>query len=288
VGVLETVAPVFAIVGLGFWLAGRRPLDGATLADLALLVTLPALLFSVLARAELHAGEVAALAGGAVFVMGGTGVLAALYARAAAAEPRGVLLPAMLWNAGNMALPVARLAFGEPGLQAAALVFVVLATAQSSVGVWIAKGEGGLAEPLRLPLLWAALAGIAVSLLGVRVPRLVLEPVEMLGAMAIPLMLVHLGIQLRRLPLRAVRPAVAAAAIRSGGGVALAWLFVSAFGVAGVTRDVLLLDAIMPPALITGVLADRYGASPQVVASAIVLGTLASAATIPALLSLLT
>ena len=40
---LETVGPVFSIVALGWWLAGRSRMDLPTLSNLALLVTSPAL-----------------------------------------------------------------------------------------------------------------------------------------------------------------------------------------------------------------------------------------------------
>lgn len=285
--VLDTLVPVFAIVALGYGLAARRPLDGATLAELALVVTSPALLFTVLAESELDLARFGALVGGTLFVVGGTALLAVLYARSAGVDPRGVLLPATLWNAGNMALPVAQLAFGAPGLEAAAIVLVLLVLLQSSVGVWIAKGAGGFAEALRGPLLWAALAGALASACGLALPRMLAEPVRMLGAMAIPVMLLHLGAQLRALPLRAPAPALAAVAIRLGGGLAFALLFARAAGLEGTTRAVLLLEAVMPPAVINVVIAQRYGASPDVVAASVALGTVASAGAIAALLAVL-
>jgi hypothetical protein len=194
----------------------------------------------------------------------------------------------MLWNAGNMALPVCRLAFGAEGLEAAALVFVVLATLQSSLGIAVAKGAGGLREVLRVPLLHASLLGLAVAALGLELPHVVMEPIDMLGAMAIPLMLLNLGLQLRLLGHFHVRDAVAAVVIRIGGGLAFGLLFVHVVGLEGVVRNVLLVDAIMPAAVINVVIAQRYDASPTLVASAVALGTLVSAVTVPALLWFLT
>jgi hypothetical protein len=72
----DTVGPVFAIIGLGYLLAGRRSLDLATLADLAILLTSPALMFSVLSGTEVVAKTWAALAGGTVFVAAGCALLA--------------------------------------------------------------------------------------------------------------------------------------------------------------------------------------------------------------------
>jgi len=282
--VLNTIVPVFAVVGVGFLLAGRRPLDLATLSDTALLVTAPALLFSLLAGSPLEPTRFLTMAGGALFVVAGTAGLAALYSRSSGADLRGLLLPSMLWNAGNMPLPIARLAFGEAGLQEAAVLYVVMATLQSSLGIWIAKGEGGLAEAVRLPLLHAAVAGLLCGALGITLPRIVLEPIEMLGAMAIPLMLLNLGVQLRHLRITDLHHSMAAVVIRMGGGLLLGLAFVTLFDVGGLTRSVLLIHAAMPAAVINGVIAQRYGRSPALVASAIVLGTLASVAVLPLVL----
>ena len=283
--VWNAVAPVFALVALGFWLAGRaRRLDLQTISDLTIFVTSPALMFSVLSGADLDPHQLVSLVGGTLWVVAGTGALAVAYLRAVGAGRRGLLLPAMFWNAGNLTLPCARLAFGPEGLEAAAIVFVTMAILTSSLGIWIAKGENGLSEVFRLPLLYASAGGLALALAGVELPRVVMEPIDMLGAMAIPMMLLNLGMQLRTLRVSDVSHSAAVVAIRMGGGVALSAAFVGLFGLTGVDRSVMLLASIMPPAVINIVFAQRYGRDASLVASSIVLGTLASLVAIPAVL----
>ena len=141
--VLETVVPVFAIVALGYALGGARRIDLPSLADLALLVTSPALIFSVLSGARVGAERWQALVGGTLWVAAGTGILAVLYLWASGSRRRGLLRPSVFWNSGNMGLACARLAFGPEGLEAAAIVFVTVAVLTSSAGIWISKGENG-------------------------------------------------------------------------------------------------------------------------------------------------
>jgi predicted permease len=287
--VLGTIGPVFAVVAVGWLLAGRKDLHIPTLADLALLVTSPALMFSVLAGTSLEPSQWGALAGGTVWIAAGTALLVLLYVRTRGdgvtlGARRGLILPAVFWNAGNMGLACARLAFGPAGLEAGAIVFVVMAVLTSTFGIWIAKGENGVMEVLRLPLLYGSVGGIALALTGTSLPKPVMEPIEMLGAMAIPLMLLNLGAQLRTLEVTDLRHSLVVVAIRMGGGVACAALFVTLFDVTGIDRQVLLLNSIMPAAVINVVLAQRYDANPAAVASAIVLSTLLSLLTIPAIL----
>jgi len=281
---IDTVGPVFGIVLLGWWLAGRRQLDLPTLSNLALLVTSPALMFSVLARAEADVGSWGTLVAGTLWIALGTAVLAALYYWFEGSGRRGLLLPAIFWNAGNLTLPLARLAYGEAGLEAAAVIFVSVAILNSTFGLWIAKGENGLSEIARMPLVYGSVGGLALAISGWTLPRVVMEPIEMLGAMAIPLLLINLGMHLRNLALRDARHTLAVVAIRILGGAAFAVSFIALFGVSGVERKVLLLASIMPAAVINVIIAQRYARDPSLVASAVALGTLVSLVTIPAML----
>jgi hypothetical protein len=281
---LETVGPVFLIVLLGWWLAGRSRMDLPTLANLALMVTSPALMFSVLAGAEVDFESWGVLVGGTLWIAMGTAALAALYLWFAGSNQRGLLLPAIFWNAGNLPLPLARLAWGDAGLEAAAVIFVTVAILNSTVGLWIAKGEGGLSEIARMPLAYGSIGGLALAISGQTLPRVIMEPIEMLGAMAIPLLLLSLGMHLRTLAVRDVRHTVVIVAIRVAGGAICAALFISLFGVSGVERKVLLLASIMPAAVINVIIAQRYSRDPSLVASAVVLGTLVSLVTVPLVL----
>jgi len=282
--VLNTVAPVFAVIALGYFLAARRRLHVPSLSDLAILVTSPALMFTVLSDTHFDAGRWAALAGGTVCIAAGTAFLAVAYLKLAAPGHRGVLLPAIFWNAGNMTLPCARLAFGPEGLEAAAIVFVTMALLTSTFGIWIAKGENGLGEALRLPLLYGSAGGLALALTGTTLPRIVMEPIEMLAAMAIPILLLNLGAQLRLLRVTDLAHSAAVVAIRMGAGAAVGALFVAAFGIEGLDRQILLLASVMPPAVINVVFAQRYDRDPALVASSIVLGTFVALLAVPAML----
>ena len=283
--VATTIVPIFCVIAVGYALGGRRfGLHLPTLADLAILVTSPALMFSVLSVTQLEPRQWGALVGGTLWIAAGTGLLALVYLGRRVRRHRGLLMSAVFWNAGNMGLASARLAFGPEGLAAGAIIFVTMAVLSSTFGIWIAKGENGLREALRLPLVYASAGGIALALSGTALPRIVMEPIQMLGAMAIPLMLLNLGMQLRTLRVTDLAHSLVAVGIRMGGGLAFAAAFVLLFGVSGLDRQVLLLNSVMPAAVINAVLAQRYGTDESLVASTIVIGTLASLISIPAIL----
>ena len=141
--VLDTIGPVAAIVALGYVLGGRRGLHLPTLADLAILVTSPALMFSVLSGTTLEPRQWWNLAGGTLWIAAGTALLAWIYMRCSRVGARGLLLPAVFWNAGNIALPCARLAFGPEGSVESAARFTALH--QRSMGLFTVVGLAVLA-----------------------------------------------------------------------------------------------------------------------------------------------
>jgi predicted permease len=288
VTVFEVVFPVFSIVALGYLLARTKRMDIPTISEIMVHVSSPCLILSSIAKREIVMSEWLVMGGAAVAVVLGAGCLMWLYQRIRGVRMRGLYLPAMFMNSGNMALPFALLAFGEPGFDKAIIFYVAIAVMTYTLGVFIAKGKGGLHEIFRLPLIYAALAGLALSVFGWQLPKFLMTPIDMLADVAIPLMILNLGIQLRSLTVSDLHHAAAGVGIRMGGGLLIAALFALVFGVSGVSRNVILLDAVMPPAVFNVILAQKYDADPDAVASAIVLGTLLSVVTTSVFLAFVT
>jgi hypothetical protein len=279
--ILNVVFPVFAIIALGYLLARFKYVDTKTLSELVVNITSPCLVYTSIAKREIIAADWLVMGGAAIAVMVGSAMLMAFYQKAAGIRSRGLFLPAMFMNSGNMALPFALLAFGEPGFDKAIIFMITVALVQNSIGIFIAKGQGGFQEIFRLPLIYASIAGLVSSIFHFRLPPFLLTPIEMLADVAIPLMILTLGIQLRFLRVSAVSHAVVAVAVRMAGGLAIALLFVAFFGITGLSQKIIFLDSLMPPAVFNVVLAQRYLADPDIVASAIVIGTLLSIAVTP-------
>lgn len=285
--VLASVLPVFALVALGVLLARRMRLDRPTLSHLAIDIGGPCLVFSLLSRSQLSAGEGLRLIGGTAFTVLFTSLLVLLYARGRVHAHRGLFLVVGYWNSGNLALSCSRLAFGETGAQAAAVVFCTTMALHATLGLWIAHGELHPGRLLRTPLFHAALLGVMVAALDIEVPRMLAEPIAMLGQITIPLLLLTLGIQLDALRIDDLRRGALAVLLRMLGGLFAMGLFVKLFQVTGVAAKVLLLNGVMPAAVINVALAERYDIDRPLVASATVLGTLVSLAVIPVMLWLL-
>ena len=164
--IVSIIFPLFAIVLAG-WLYGRvrRP-DMSFANQINMDVFVPALVFATLAGKSFDLANYQPLALGAVIVVLGSGLLAWPLARLMKVEAKTFVPPMMFNNSGNMGLPLAVLAFGEAALPAAVVLFLVENLLHFSLGIYMLDHRARLWNVWRMPVMLAALAGLAVSLAG--------------------------------------------------------------------------------------------------------------------------
>ena len=282
--VFEIVFPIFAIVLLGYAYARRFGPDMASANRLNLEVFTPALIFSVLSSEGFDLARYADLALAAMLVVLGSGLLAWPVARLFGYRSKVFLPPMMFNNSGNMGLPLALFAFGEAALPAAMILFLVENTLHFTVGNAMLTGHVNPLKLLRMPMLLATLAGLVVAVLQVRIPGPVHEAIDLLGQIAIPLMLFALGVRMTGVDLSDWRIGLAGAVLCPLTGLAIAWPVVALMPLPAMQAAQLIVFAALPPAVLNFMLAERYDIEPRKVAAVVLLGNLASLLVIPLVL----
>lgn len=279
--ILHVTVPVFGIAAIGY-AYGRlhsRDMDSANRVNLNLFV--PALLFYVLSEKIPHAGQWQEAALGAVIIVLGSGLLSLPFIRLSGVR-RSALLPSMMFNnSGNLGLPLAAFAFGEQVLPLAVVTFVVSTALHFSLGIWLVSGSFHPAVLLKNPIFIATVAGILANVFDWHAPAVILPGLKMLSEVAIPLMLVALGVRLIDFDLRHWRAGVLGALLCPLSGLLSALLAILLLQPEPDTRNVLLLFSLLPPAVMNFMLAERYRQSPEEVASMVAMGNLASLVVIP-------
>ncbi len=212
-GVLEGFATIAVVIAVGWLLAHLDILDTTAqnvLSRLAFYVASPALLVVVMARTPISAIFSANLVSslGSVVV---TVVAYVALSRWRWPTPLGEstigALCASYVNAGNLGIPIALYVLGDVSLMAPTLLMQLLLITPVAMALLDADARGArptlrrsLGRILRNPVTVGALVGILVSVVRSHVPDLVLQPVELLGNLAVPAMLIAFGISLRRGP----------------------------------------------------------------------------------------
>ena len=191
-------------------------------------------------------------------------------------------VPSLLFpNTGNMGLPLCLFAFGETGLALGLTVFLVVFTLQMSFGILLVAGHGKFRELLKQPVLWATAIAVAMVLGDWSLPGWLANTTGLLGGFTIPLMLITLGVSLADLEVRNWRHSLWFSVARVMGGFGIGMLVAKLFGLEGVERGALILQASMPVAVFNYLLAVRYGREPGEVAGMVVMSTLLSFLLLP-------
>jgi len=278
---LAPVIPVFLLIAAGFAFAHWKKINLTSVTEIIVYLGTPSLVFSSLAGKPLFATDIAVLSAGILLIFAIVGFFIRLYFLVSGFSSRGFALPTLFMNAGNMGIPLALFAFGQAGLQRATLMFVIITFLQYSLGIYILNGRSNWTEIFRLPLIYAALAGLSVNLAQISLPELLLRPISMLGQATIPIMLISLGYRLHEVESLQWGHALGGALARIGGGFAAANLAVHLIGAEGVNRQVLLLYGALPAAVVNFVLTEKYRQDPALAASIVVISTFISIFTIP-------
>jgi predicted permease len=292
----DDILPIFLVAAAGYLLARRGGVEVRTLSAVSFNALSPCLVFDQLVHSHIEGmvfGRMALFCLLLATVMGVAAWLASLPLHLNRQTFISFLLVVMFSNSGNYALPVVLFAFGREALAYASVYFVASAMVTYTVGVGVAAtGRGDLRHSLagvvRVPALYAVAAAGLILWTGWSVPVAVLRPISLLGDAAIPVMLLILGMQLQSavMPERPGVVGVAVALSLLGGpvvGVALTMLL----GLTGLSRQVAIIGASMPAAVVTTVLALEFNLDPSFATGAVFLSTLLSPFTLVLLIAYL-
>lgn len=286
--VLNALSPVLAGVGLGWWWTrSGRAFDASMLTPLMINVGTPCLVFGALARVRIapEAFAASALAASAALVL--VALVGALLLRVLRLDVKTFFASVAFPNAGAVGLPVAWFGLGPEGFAHAAVFYTLSSIGNFVLGQAVAARGADWSTLLRMPLVWAALAGAVVSAADVALPQALLNVVEVMGAMAVPVMLMLLGASLSRLAVPGVVRASLVAGLRLGCGLLVGLGVALAFGLEGPARMALILQSAMPVSIYSYVFAQRFGNAPEEVAGAVMVSSLAGTLSIPLLLAAL-
>jgi hypothetical protein len=316
--VLAKLLAIIVTVALG-WLAGRMRWLGDAQADPARILSnaafyifVPALLFRTTARVDLGALPAGLLL---AYFVPTLAMLLAVYGvqqlrqrqtpQPQAARPAVRAISVTYGNAVQMGIPMAAAMFGEAGLgiylmlvSVHGLILLSLLTALVELDLARSRAQrAGLGQVLRStlrntvihPVVLPVLIGLSWNLLGLGLPALMDEVLQLLGSAVVPLCLVLIGLSLAYYGVQGhLRGAIGVTLLKL---LALPALVLGVarwgFGLDGLPLSVLVMMAALPVGSNALIFAQRYHTLQAEATAAIVLSTLAFMATAPLWLAVL-
>jgi len=243
-------------------------------------VFVPALVFSALSTQSFNLAHAQLALGGTAVILG-SGLLAWPLTRFTSIQFKTFIPPMMFRNAGNMGLPLLVLAFGDAGLPAALILFLLGNLAHFGLGTYILDQHARILSVFRQPVIITAFVALGVSLSGISVPKTIALPIDMMGQIAVPLMLFALGVRLTDGDFGEWRIGLLGAVFAPVSGLLIATLMLEFLDLPKAQAGVLFLFGALPPAVLNFLFAERYQQEPAKVASIVMLSHLATVVTLP-------
>jgi malate permease and related proteins len=288
--------PIFLIAGTGMLLARATNLDPRSLSQVIFYIFSPCLIFTLLTQSKLERDMIGRIILYAVFSCLLIGILTWIIGKMLKMDGAlfaGVLITSMFMNSGNYGLPVVLFAFGPSALGYASLFFVINVGLTYTLGTMIASMSSmslskAFLNLFKLPMIYAMLLAMLFLFTGWNIPLPIERTTKLLGDAAIPCMLVLLGMQLKSASfIGRIKPIALTSTMRLLVSPVLAILFLPLFGLTGSAQQAITVQAGMPAAVLTTMLATEFNSEPAFVTVAVFVSTLLSPLTLTPLLAFL-
>lgn len=251
---------------------------------LALNLGMPCLVFSSLTRLNVNPPAFAEMVGAYAIVMI-CFLIIGLLAIKILKVPAHTYLPIFTSsNTGNMGLPLCLFAFGSEGLAFGICIFILSSIYSFTAGWSIYAGRLAADVFYNNPLIYAVGLALAFILSDTAPPAWLANTTELIGGLAIPLMLVSLGVAIADMRVRGTSKIIIICGIKLVTGFVVGYAVANIWGMEGAARGVLMIGAAMPVAVHNYMFAQRFSRNSDDTAGMIVISTILSLATLPLLM----
>lgn len=283
--IFSVIAPVFICSLLGYgWIKKGLAFDTPFVSRLVMEVGAPCLIFSSFMEQNIDLVAFRQMAMAAFLSMLAFGVVGSCMLYLAKLDQRTWLPSQMFPNVGNMGLPLCLLAFGQEGLALGMTYFMINTVFGFTIGMMITSGKVSVRELLKNPTFYSVLITLFFMFAGLKPWDWVQNTTKLLGNFTIPLMLIAMGVSLARFQITSIKRSFALSVLRLGTGFVIGVLLAELLGLTGVARGIMILQSSMPVAVFSYLFAVRYNRSPEEIAGTVLISTLLSFASLPALL----
>jgi len=294
---IDNMIPVLAIAGVGFYLRKRFDTSPAMISRMMFHVFSPALAFNALYTRDISGGDFLRVYFATLALLAAILAFSLVFFRwqkISPGERATTLVSTFVFNGANFGISIVSFAFGAEALTYAVIIYIAGSTVAWTLGPYVSSsGKASMLKSfqsvLRTPVVYALVAAFALKAAGImELPPALSRTSQLLADASIPLMLVLLGLQLGgfRKPDR-WRLLLSGTAIRLLLAPLIGVAVASLFSLDGAARLAFILQAGMPTAVLTIILAYEFDTDKDLALSLIMTTTLISPFTLSVIIYLL-
>lgn len=289
----NNLLPILLIATAGYVLGKFLTVDSRTIGRIVFYVFSPLLVFNLMVTSQLNLKQALTTVEYTIAVIIIMGIIAFIFGkifRLKRTHLLAVILTISFGNTGNYGLPLVKFAFGNEALAVASIYYVTNTILFNTAGVIIASlGHTDLKSAVlgifKLPIVYGVLLALLVKATGFQIPIPLSRTIEIAASGAVPLMIILLGLELTKIEwshsFRALGVGVLTKLIL---GPIAGLLLASLFGLGGHAHQGSVIEASMPAAVATTVIATEYKLEPSLVTAIVFLGTILSPLTLTPLI----
>ncbi len=293
---MEVVLPIISVFLIGYLLQTWRRLDVRSVSAVTIYIFVPVLVFQVFYETEfnrdfLNVVLFAFLLLAALLIV--NKLLRWLF-RWDQQEESGMILSTAFMNAGNYGAPIVLFAFGEEAFVIAIIFMSIQSLIMNFFGVYYAsRGSSGfrfaINAVMRMPATYAIIAAFFTQAMNLELHNNIVEMIDFVSVVAIPLMMVVLGMQLANISFKEFETGkvVIGSLVRLVGSPLIALGLALMMPISPFVGQVLVVLSATPAAATTTMYALEFRSKPELVSSITLVTTVFSILTLSILLTIL-
>ena len=292
----NNLLPILLLSGAGFIVGKFLSVDSRTIGRVVFYIFAPMLVFDLLLQNDIKIHEAISIivfTATMILIMGLLTFAIGSAMKLTRPALMAVLIATMFGNTGNYGLPLVSFAFGEQGLRYGGLLFVTTSVLFNTVGILIASlGHANFKDAalglLKVPTVYGVLFALLINGLNIEMPLALSRTIDLAAGGSIPMMIVLLGVELSRIKWsKELRGVGLSVSLRLLIAPVIALLLTPLLGLQGAAWQAGVMQASMPAAVNTTILASEYKLDSSLVTAIVFIGTLLSPLTLTPLIVLL-
>ena len=283
--ILNIILPVIFVVLIGYlWNRYNKDFNPIAVTKLVANIGLPCLIYDSLTRSNLTINIYFKIFISAFLVLAIGFLFGYLLIKIFRLPSIKLTTPLMHPNTGNMGIPLSLLAFGNEGLALAAGFASIVMVSHFTANTAISSGNYSLKKIILSPVLLSLIFSLIILFYKIEMPNFFNSITKILSGFVIPLVLLSLGISLSKINIKKLKIGLILGSFKLISGPFIGLLVVYLLKLDGNVAKVVILQASMPAAILTYLIAAQNNSYDQEIGTAVFVSTIGSAFSIPIIL----
>ena len=283
--IINIILPVIFVVFTGYlWNKYNKDFNPAAITKLVANIGLPCLIYDSLTRSNLTINIYFKIFLSALLVLAIGFLFGYLLIKIFKLPSIKLTTPLMHPNTGNMGIPLSLLAFGNEGLALAAGFASIVMVSHFTANTAISSGNYSIKKIIFSPVLLSLIFSLIVLFYKIEMPNFFNSITKILSGFVIPLVLLSLGISLSKINIKKLRIGLMLGFLKLISGPFIGLLVVYLLSLDDNVAKVVILQASMPAAILTYLIAAQNNSYEQEIGTAVFVSTIGSIVTIPIIL----